>query len=39
MIYMLVAYALIALMLVGYGISLVRRTREAERALRALDPD
>jgi hypothetical protein len=39
MINLMVAYALIALALVGYGAVLAFRTRAANRALRAWSPD
>ncbi len=37
MTYLAIAYGLIAVTLVGYGISLYQRMRSAERSIRALE--
>ncbi len=34
---LIIAYALIAVVLIGYGISLYQRTRATERRIRALE--
>ncbi len=39
MFYLTIAYSLIAVVLAGYGASLYRRLRGAERAIRALEQE